>query len=148
MIAPTNPARKTRIAMTSTNRGHHRVRSRMDETLHLFLPRRNCDSISIVSGYMSNLGSLQLKTENQPFVLIKRAMMILLRWRMDYRRRQKCPDWENARPAAVVNIEHPPFITLGFILTTLVSCFILSFPKPKSAAGNATGIKGIQKRKN
>jgi uncharacterized membrane protein len=30
-----------------------------------------------------------------------------------------CPDWENARPAAVINIEHPMFITIGFLLISL-----------------------------
>src|ERR1700691_5183089 len=38
---------------------------------------------------------------------------------------QKCPEWENARPAAVVNIERPSFVTLGFICTTLG--FLLQF---------------------
>ena len=27
-----------------------------------------------------------------------------------------CPDWQHARPAAVVNIEHPSFLTIGFSL--------------------------------
>ncbi|MDQ2947815.1 MAG: hypothetical protein M3Y27_18090 [Acidobacteriota bacterium] len=28
----------------------------------------------------------------------------------------KCPEWERARPAAVVNIEKPFLVTIGFIL--------------------------------
>ena len=31
----------------------------------------------------------------------------------------RCPDWQNARPAAVVNIENPFLVTLGFILLLL-----------------------------
>ena len=31
----------------------------------------------------------------------------------------RCPEWENARPAAVVNVELPFLVTLGFILLLL-----------------------------
>jgi len=37
----------------------------------------------------------------------------------------KCPDWEHSRPAAVVSIEHPLFVTIGFVLTALG--FLLQF---------------------
>ena len=30
-----------------------------------------------------------------------------------------CPDWKQARPAAVVNVEKPFLVTIGFILLTL-----------------------------
>ena len=46
-----------------------------------------------------------------------------------------CPEWEHARPAAVVNSEHPIFVTLGFVLTVLG--FLLQFlalPGPRSLA--------------
>jgi hypothetical protein len=46
-----------------------------------------------------------------------------------------CPDWQHARPAAVVNIEHPSFLTLGFAL--LFFGFIIQFfavPEPKTIA--------------
>ena len=31
----------------------------------------------------------------------------------------RCPEWENARPAAVVNVERPFLVTVGFILLLL-----------------------------
>lgn len=46
-----------------------------------------------------------------------------------------CPDWQHARPAAVVNIEHPVFVGLGFM--TLMAGFLiqyLSVPQPKTIA--------------
>jgi hypothetical protein len=36
-----------------------------------------------------------------------------------------CPNWENSRPAAVVNIEHPNFEGLGFVL--LITGFVLQY---------------------
>ena len=46
-----------------------------------------------------------------------------------------CPEWEHARPAAVVNIERPIFVTIGFALTSL-GFFLqfLSIPSPKTIA--------------
>jgi hypothetical protein len=46
-----------------------------------------------------------------------------------------CPDWEKAKAVAVVNIEHPLFVTTGFVLVTL-GFFLqyLSFPSPKTIA--------------
>jgi hypothetical protein len=46
-----------------------------------------------------------------------------------------CPEWEHARPAAVVNLELPWLADLGFILSILG--FVLqffAFPGPKSIA--------------
>ena len=46
-----------------------------------------------------------------------------------------CPEWEHARPAAIVNIELPWLANLGFVLT--VVGFLLqffAFPGPKSIA--------------
>jgi hypothetical protein len=46
-----------------------------------------------------------------------------------------CPNWENARPAAVVSIEHPTFVGIGF--TLLVLGFGLQYfavPKPATIA--------------
>ena len=46
-----------------------------------------------------------------------------------------CPDWAHAKPAAVVNIEHPVFEGLGFI--TLLAGFLLQYlsvPSPKTIA--------------
>jgi hypothetical protein len=57
-----------------------------------------------------------------------------------------CPNWENSRPAAVVNIEHPAFISWGFILTTLGFILqFLSFPSPKTAAQLRKELKELQK---
>jgi hypothetical protein len=42
-----------------------------------------------------------------------------------------CPDWENAKPAAVVNIEKPILVTLGFICT-LLGFFLQFLTIPKS----------------
>jgi len=36
-----------------------------------------------------------------------------------------CPDWENARPAAVINVEYPFFVTLGFLM--LISGFVIQY---------------------
>lgn len=44
-----------------------------------------------------------------------------------------CPDWEHSRPAAVVNFEHPAFVTVGMFM--LVLGFVLQFlavPGPKT----------------
>jgi hypothetical protein len=43
-----------------------------------------------------------------------------------------CPDWENSRPAAVVNIEHPTFEGLGFLL--LITGFTLQYFSVPQAA--------------
>jgi len=46
-----------------------------------------------------------------------------------------CPDWEHSRAAAVVNIEHPVFESVGFIL--LAAGFLIQFlsvPQPRTIA--------------
>ena len=57
-----------------------------------------------------------------------------------------CPDWENARPAAVVNVEHPAFVSWGFAFTTLGFLIqFLSFPSPKTTAQLRKELKELQK---
>jgi hypothetical protein len=58
-----------------------------------------------------------------------------------------CPDWQHARPAAVVNIEHPSFLTIGFSL--LFFGFIIQFfavPEPKTIAELRYQIKMLKIR--
>jgi hypothetical protein len=53
-----------------------------------------------------------------------------------------CQDWEHAKPAAVVNIEHPFFEGLGF--TMLLAGFLLqclSVPQPKTIAQMRAELK-------
>jgi hypothetical protein len=45
-----------------------------------------------------------------------------------------CPDWDNGKPAAVVNVEHPRFVTLGFILLMLGFVMQLLSTQPKTVA--------------
>ena len=57
-----------------------------------------------------------------------------------------CPDWENARPAAVVNFEHPIFVSMGFAFITLGFLLqFLSFPSPKTTAQLRKELKDLQK---
>lgn len=62
-----------------------------------------------------------------------------------------CPDWENARAAAIVNFESPLFIYVGFILLTLG--FLLQYlavPDPSTIDKLRTELKALkqkQKRK-
>ena len=56
-----------------------------------------------------------------------------------------CPSWQNARPAAVVNIEHPKFEALGFFL--LILGFGLQYfavPKPATIAYYRSELKRAQ----
>jgi hypothetical protein len=56
-----------------------------------------------------------------------------------------CPDWEHARPAAVVNIEIPSMVTLGFIFIT--AGFLLQFlsiPGPRTIAQMRHELKEAQ----
>jgi hypothetical protein len=56
-----------------------------------------------------------------------------------------CPDWEHARPAAVVNIEHPAFSALGFIV--LLAGFLLQYlsvPQPKTVAQMREELKRLK----
>ena len=46
---------------------------------------------------------------------------------------QSCPEWDNARPAAVVNFERPWMVKTGLILTILGFLMqFLAIPGPKS----------------
>ncbi len=42
-----------------------------------------------------------------------------------------CPNWEDARPAAVVNIEHPRFEGIGFTLL-IIGFSLQSFAVPQA----------------
>lgn len=56
-----------------------------------------------------------------------------------------CPSWEQARPAAVVNIEHPTFEGIGFIL--LLAGFLLqylSIPQPKTIQELRKELKALK----
>ncbi|WP_157477243.1 hypothetical protein [Granulicella tundricola] len=58
-----------------------------------------------------------------------------------------CPKGEDDRPAAVVNTEHPAFITTGFIM--IVIGFIIQFfavPEPKSISDLRREIKNLKMR--
>jgi hypothetical protein len=56
-----------------------------------------------------------------------------------------CPDWEHAKPAAVVNIEHPTFEGLGFLI--LLAGFLLQYlavPQPKTIAQIREELKRLK----
>jgi hypothetical protein len=58
-----------------------------------------------------------------------------------------CPTSEDDRPAAVVNTEHPRFITLGFLM--IVVGFIIQYfavPEPKSIVQLRKEIKMLKMR--
>ena len=79
-----------------------------------------------------------------------RALLIFLPnggWQLGAR---ECPEWEHARPAAVVNIERPMFVTIGFSLTTLGFLLqFLSLPSPKTIAQMRADLKAARlKAKN
>jgi len=94
----------------------------------------------------SNFRLITTKDGKSALCVDQRAMLIALPgggWTIGS---QQCPDWENARPAAVVNIEKPGFVTLGFILTTLGFLLqFLSFPSPKSAAQMRIELKAAER---
>jgi hypothetical protein len=57
-----------------------------------------------------------------------------------------CPDWEHARAAAVVNIEHPTFEGLGFIcLAAGFFVQLLSVPSPRTIVQLREEMKLIKK---
>ena len=59
-----------------------------------------------------------------------------------------CPDWEHARPAAVVNFEHPSFVTIGLLLVVLGFVVqFLSIPGPKTIAEIRADLKAARLRK-
>jgi hypothetical protein len=56
-----------------------------------------------------------------------------------------CPNWENAKPAAVVNIEHPAFEGLGFSLLIIgFSLQYFSVPHPATIAQLRKELKAAQ----
>jgi hypothetical protein len=58
-----------------------------------------------------------------------------------------CPEWENARPAAVVNVEKPFWVTLGFIIISLG--FLLQYlavPDPRTIEQLRTELKAVRKQ--
>lgn len=58
----------------------------------------------------------------------------------------KCPDWQNARPAAVVNIERPFMVTIGFLLLTAGFFFqYLSVPDPATIEQLRQDIRAIRR---
>ena len=60
---------------------------------------------------------------------------------------QMCPEWEHARPAAIVNLELPWLANLGFILTLIG--FVLqyfAFPGPRSIAEMRQELKIAKKQ--
>jgi hypothetical protein len=58
-----------------------------------------------------------------------------------------CPTWPNARAVAVVNIEHPRLVTLGFIILSLGFLLqFLSIPSPKTIAQMRKELKASVKK--
>jgi hypothetical protein len=56
-----------------------------------------------------------------------------------------CPDWAHSKPAAVVNIEHPTFVGIGFII--LLAGFLLqylSIPQAKTMAQLRAELKAAR----
>jgi hypothetical protein len=56
-----------------------------------------------------------------------------------------CPEWENSRAVAIVNVEHPIFVTIGFLLTAIG--FLLQFlavPSPKTIAQMRAELKAAK----
>ena len=57
-----------------------------------------------------------------------------------------CPEWENARPTAVVNIEKPWLVTIGFLVLSFGFLLqFLSIPSPKTMAQMRTELREIEK---
>jgi hypothetical protein len=58
----------------------------------------------------------------------------------------RCPEWENARPAAVVNVELPFLVTLGFILLLLgFAVQYFSIPNPETIEHLREELKLLRK---
>jgi hypothetical protein len=59
---------------------------------------------------------------------------------------ENCPDWEHAKPAAVVNIEHPTFVGIGFVI--LIAGFFVQYlavPQPKTVAQLRAELKSLKR---
>jgi hypothetical protein len=58
-----------------------------------------------------------------------------------------CPNWATAKPAAVVNVEHPIFVGIGFVI--LLAGFLLQLlavPQPATIQQYRKEIKILQMR--
>jgi hypothetical protein len=56
-----------------------------------------------------------------------------------------CPDWEHSKAAAVVNIEHPMFESLGFTLVLMgFALQYFSVPQPKTVAQMREELKRLK----
>jgi hypothetical protein len=56
-----------------------------------------------------------------------------------------CPDWEHAKAAAVVNIEHPMLVGLGFLM--IAAGFVLQYlaiPQPQTIAQIRSELKAAK----
>lgn len=59
-----------------------------------------------------------------------------------------CPDWEHSKPAAVVNVEHPSFVTLGFIASILGFLLqLMTIPRRKTLAEVNEELRTLRKQK-
>ena len=57
-----------------------------------------------------------------------------------------CPEWPNARPTAVVNVEKPYLVTIGFTLTSLGFLLqVLALPSAKTIAQMRADLKAAKK---
>jgi hypothetical protein len=57
-----------------------------------------------------------------------------------------CPEWQNAKSVAVVNIEKPILLTFGFLMTALGFLIqFLSIPSPKTIAQMRRELKDLEK---
>ena len=95
---------------------------------------------TVVAGGPGNLGDKQYALCVNNYTLLSSDAASGVRFGV-----RGCPSWQNAKPAAVVNIEHPTFEGLGFFL--LMFGFALQYfavPKAATIAYYRTEIKKAQ----
>jgi hypothetical protein len=64
---------------------------------------------------------------------------------MNFSPGERCPHLEDAKAVAVVNIERPIFVTIGFVLTTFGFLLqFLSIPSPKTIAQLRADLKAVK----